>query len=132
MKDEYALIFVGAKLVFYWLAIFIVFHKIRWKKVEPPAKLRWSFVAAILRFVGGLLMALPLGLLTANKVEGLILLVWVAARFGAWVIALFPFYRRYVGIWVVFAIVMTGVNFLLDLVIFQEWLPKFLSHFHMC
>jgi hypothetical protein len=132
MKDELWVIIVPAKLFLYWLAIFIVFHKIGWRKVEEPPKLRWSFLAAIVRFGAGLLMAIPLGLLTANKAEGLILLVWVAARFAAWVVALYPFYRRFVGVWVLFAIGMTGVNFAIDLLIFEKWLPEFLGHFRMC
>lgn len=132
MKDELWLVIVPAKLVFYWLAIFVVFHAVRWKKAAEPPPLRWSFISALIRFAAGILMALPLGLILANRSEGLILLVFFGARFAAWMIALIPYYRRYPGVPVIFAIVMTGLNFVVDLFIFDKWLPEFLGRFRMC
>jgi hypothetical protein len=127
------LLYVPLKLVAYWLGIFVVFHVVGSRVGgDDPPRLRTSFLSAGGRFLMGLVYAIPLSLVTIRMGPTVIFTVFLVARLTAWGVALIPYYRRDAARAIVFAVVMTALNFVLDYFVVGDWLASGLANFRMC
>ncbi|HLG42180.1 MAG TPA: hypothetical protein VI643_02360 [Planctomycetota bacterium] len=120
---------VAGKLALYWLCIYVFFHRIPFnRQAELPHGAR-ALIPAGIRVTLGLLLGIPLGAALIGSEEWIILMSFGAVRLGAWLVSVWRYHRIVPGAPVLFALLMTGLNFTADLAIFGTWLPKIVSDF---
>jgi len=122
---------VAGKLALYWVSIYLFFHRLPLhRQADPPHGAR-ALVPAGIRVALGLLLGIPLGAALVGSEEWIILLAFGALRLGAWLVSVWRYHRIVPGAPVLFALLMTTINFAADFAIFGTWLPKAVSDFSL-
>ncbi len=134
MLDDPNLLLLPAKLLVYWLGIYLLMHCLPGlaKKGPEPLRLRTSFWAAGLRFFLGLLLGIPLALVAVHFEEWLVFLLYALMRILLWLLALRAYHRWSPGRTWTLVLSMTALNFLMDRFVLGGWLAPVLANFSMC
>lgn len=123
---------VAGKLLLYWTCVHFFFRRIPFRRHADLPRPRSAFFSALLRLLLVIVVGVPLGILLLRREEWLVLAAFGFFRFSAWLASVWWYQRALPGVPVLFALVMTALNFCIDIAIMGEWLPASISHFRLC